>query len=42
MVPWESSVTKLEREQLTSYIISIQGNKTTNPKAEEGDVVWPN
>lgn len=40
MVPWESSITKIEREQLTSYIVSIQGKTTVKPKAPEGDIEW--
>ncbi|MCF6350676.1 MAG: c-type cytochrome [Flavobacteriaceae bacterium] len=40
MVAWESSITKEERQQLASYIVSIQGTTTASPKAAEGDIIW--
>lgn len=40
MVAWETSVTKKEREQLTSYIISMQGTTPAKPKIPEGDIEW--
>jgi cytochrome c oxidase cbb3-type subunit 3 len=41
MVAWEASINKLERQQLASYIISMQGTKPANPKAPQGDIIWP-
>ncbi|WP_372792098.1 cbb3-type cytochrome c oxidase N-terminal domain-containing protein [Lutibacter sp.] len=41
MIAWESSVTREERIQLASYIISMQGTLPANPKAAEGDVLFP-
>ena len=41
MIAWESTISKLEREQLASYIISMQGTKPANPKAPQGDIIWP-
>jgi len=40
MVAWESSISKDERQQLSSYIISMQGTTPANPKAPEGDIIW--
>jgi cytochrome c oxidase cbb3-type subunit 3 len=40
MVAWETTVTKKEREQLASYIISMQGTTPAKPKAPEGDIEW--
>lgn len=40
MIAWESTLSILERQQLTSYIISMQGSSPANPKAPEGDIVW--
>ncbi len=42
MVAWETSISKEDRQLLASYIISIQGATSTNPKAAEGEIVWPN
>jgi cytochrome c oxidase cbb3-type subunit 3 len=41
MVAWESTITKLERQQLASYIISMQGTSPAAPKAPQGDIIWP-
>ncbi len=40
MIAWESTISLLERQQLASYIISMQGTTPTNPKAPEGDIIW--
>ena len=40
MIPWESTISLLERQQLSSYIISMQGTTPANPKAPEGDIIW--
>ncbi len=41
MIAWESTITREERIQLASYIISMQGTSPANPKATEGDVIFP-
>ena len=38
MIAWEATINKLERQQLASYIISMQGTSPANPKAPEGEV----
>ena len=40
MISWESTLSLLERQQLSSYIISMQGTAPANPKAPEGDIIW--
>lgn len=40
MIAWQSTVSLLERQQLASYIISMQGTSPANPKAPEGDIIW--
>ena len=40
MIAWEGTISLLERQQLTSYIISMQGTSPANPKAPEGDIIW--
>ncbi len=41
MIAWESTITREERIQLASYIISMQGTSPANPKAAEGDIIFP-
>ena len=41
MIAWESTISREERIQLASYIISMQGSNPANPKAPEGDIIWP-
>lgn len=41
MIAWESTVSRDERIQLASYIISMQGTQPATPKAAEGDIIWP-
>ncbi|WP_372744458.1 cbb3-type cytochrome c oxidase N-terminal domain-containing protein [Lutibacter sp.] len=41
MVAWESTISRDERIQLASYIISMQGTQPAAPKAPEGDITWP-
>ena len=38
MIAWENTITREERVQLASYILSMQGTQPANPKAPEGDV----
>jgi cytochrome c oxidase cbb3-type subunit 3 len=41
MIAWESTISRDERIQLASYIISMQGTEPAAPKAPEGDIIWP-
>lgn len=41
MIAWKSTITREERIQLASYIIAMQGTSPANPKAEEGDIIFP-
>jgi cytochrome c oxidase cbb3-type subunit 3 len=41
MIAWESTISRDERIQLASYIISMQGTQPATPKAAEGDITWP-
>ncbi|NOR27318.1 MAG: c-type cytochrome [Lutibacter sp.] len=41
MIAWESTITREERIQISSYIISMQGTTPANPKAAEGDIIFP-
>jgi cytochrome c oxidase cbb3-type subunit 3 len=41
MVPWESTISKDDRQLLASYILSLQGTTPAVPKAPEGDI-WEN
>jgi cytochrome c oxidase cbb3-type subunit 3 len=41
MIAWESTITREERIQLASYIISMQGTSPANPKAPQGDIIYP-
>jgi len=41
MIAWEGTISRDERIQLASYIISMQGTEPANPKAAEGDIIWP-
>ena len=41
MIAWESTISREERQQLASYIISMQGTQPANPKPVEGDIIWP-
>jgi len=38
MIAWEATISQKERQQLTSYILSIQGTTPAAPKAPEGEV----
>jgi len=40
MVAWEATISKEERQQLASYIISMQGTTPAAPKAAEGENTW--
>ena len=38
MIAWESTISQKERQQLASYILSIQGTTPATPKAPEGEI----
>lgn len=40
MVAWKASIKLEERQQVSSYVISLQGTTPANPKAPEGDIIW--
>ena len=40
MIAWENTISLIERQQLSSYIISMQGTTPANHKAAEGDIIW--
>lgn len=40
MIAWKSSLTAEQRQQVASYVISLQGTTPANPKAPEGDIIW--
>ena len=42
MIAWESTISREERIQLASYILSMQGTQPSNPKAPEGDILTGN
>ena len=41
MVAWEAKISKEERQQLASYIISMQGTTPAKPKDPQGEFTWP-
>lgn len=41
MIAWESIINREDRVRLASYIISMQGSNPVDPKAPQGDIVWP-
>ena len=40
MVAWKTSIKTEQRQQVASYVISLQGTTPANPKAAEGDITW--
>jgi cytochrome c oxidase cbb3-type subunit 3 len=36
MISWESQITPMEMQQISSYIITLKGTKPANPKAPQG------
>ncbi len=40
MIAWKTSLSAEQRQQVASYVISLQGTTPANPKAAEGDIVW--
>jgi cytochrome c oxidase cbb3-type subunit 3 len=39
MIPWKTTLSPLEMQQVASYVISLQGTQPANPKDPEGDLV---
>jgi cytochrome c oxidase cbb3-type subunit III len=37
MIPWQQQLNPVEIQQLSSYILTLQGTTPANPKAPEGD-----
>lgn len=37
MIAWKATLRPTQRQQVSSYVISLQGTKPNNPKAPEGD-----
>ena len=40
MVAWKSVIKPEQRQQVASYVISLQGTTPANPKAAQGDITW--
>ncbi|MCF6222734.1 MAG: c-type cytochrome [Flavobacteriaceae bacterium] len=40
MVAWKSSINLEQRQQISSFVVSLQGTTPANPKAAEGDITW--
>ncbi len=40
MVAWKSIIKTEQRQQVASYVITLQGTTAANPKAPEGDITW--
>lgn len=41
MIAWKNSLKPLEMAQVSSYVLTLQGTTPANPKAAEGDIIWP-
>jgi cytochrome c oxidase cbb3-type subunit 3 len=40
MVAWKASLSAEQRQQVASYVISLQGTTPANPKPPQGDITW--
>jgi len=40
MISWKTTIKPEERQQVASYVISLQGTTPASPKAPEGDIIW--
>ena len=40
MVAWKATLTAKQRQQVASYVLSLQGSSPASPKAPEGDIIW--
>ncbi len=40
MVSWKTVLNADQRQQVSSYVITLQGTTAANPKAPEGDITW--
>jgi cytochrome c oxidase cbb3-type subunit 3 len=41
MIAWKAVLKPKQRQEVASYVISLQGSKPANPKAPQGDIIWP-
>ncbi|GGH39353.1 cytochrome C oxidase subunit III [Mangrovimonas yunxiaonensis] len=41
MIAWKQSLKPLEIAQVSSYLLQFQGKTAAEPKAAEGDIIWP-
>lgn len=41
MVAWKTTLSAEQRQQVASYVLSLQGTTPENPKAPQGDITWP-
>lgn len=40
MVAWSNQLSPSQMQEVSSYVITLQGTKPLNPKAPEGEIVW--
>ena len=40
MVAWKATLSPKQRQQVASYVLSLQGSAPASPKAPEGDIIW--
>lgn len=40
MIAWKATLKPEERQQVASYVISLQGSTPANPKELQGDIIW--
>ena len=40
MVAWKATLSPKQRQQVASYVLSLQGSSPASPKAPEGDIIW--
>jgi len=40
MIAWKAALKPLQRQQVASFVIALQGTTPANPKASQGDIVW--
>jgi cytochrome c oxidase cbb3-type subunit 3 len=41
MIAWKQNFKPSEIQQVASYVLSLQGTTPANPKAPQGDIIWP-
>jgi len=40
MISWKAILKPKQREQVASYVLSLQGSSPAHPKAPQGDIIW--